>query len=514
MKISYAITVCDELKELKKLLIILNENKSQEDEIIILFDSKNGSIDVKQFLESEKITFIESDFDNDYASHKNKFLEHCSGDYIFQIDADEIPVEYLLKILHEMLKMNPEVDLFSIPRINFVKNLNKNLTDAWNWKITKENSIVKEDKLDKESDSYKFIKELDFILSEKNDIVRYYIPIVNFPDYQPRLFKNNGKMKWEGYVHECIVGYEKIGGFPPSVEYCLVHAKEVYKQFQQNCKYNYIQIINQLSLNNLHFPTNIQDIKLKHYNFKYASWKHPYQGDWEFKELFNDRVLQNLQKIISKNSVVLDIGAQTGNTTVAYSIVTGEKGKVIAFEPNPAAYEVLVENSKLNPNIIPLNYAISNKMEVTTFHYSDGGLCNGGKTSDLKSGIGVTGHIVPIQVYCVNLENWLKKYHNDLIPKISFIKIDAEGHDRIILKTMTNLLKEIKPIIQTEIYDGLVDEERIELIQNIYDLGYECYNFSDIYSDMDNIKEKITIDNVLKLNLKSGHNLICIPRKN
>jgi len=50
MKISFAITVCNELTEIKKLLPFLLENKRVEDEIVILFDEKNGNEDVLKFL--------------------------------------------------------------------------------------------------------------------------------------------------------------------------------------------------------------------------------------------------------------------------------------------------------------------------------------------------------------------------------------------------------------------------------------------------------------------------------
>ena len=50
MKISYAIPVCNELKEIQRLVGFLLENKRQEDEIVILFDSTNGTSEVKTFL--------------------------------------------------------------------------------------------------------------------------------------------------------------------------------------------------------------------------------------------------------------------------------------------------------------------------------------------------------------------------------------------------------------------------------------------------------------------------------
>ena len=50
MKISYAITVCNEFVEIQKLVNFLRENKRRQDEIVILFDQKNGDQEVANWL--------------------------------------------------------------------------------------------------------------------------------------------------------------------------------------------------------------------------------------------------------------------------------------------------------------------------------------------------------------------------------------------------------------------------------------------------------------------------------
>ena len=40
MKISYAITVCNEHKEIKKLLTFLFEHKRKEDQVVVQMDTK------------------------------------------------------------------------------------------------------------------------------------------------------------------------------------------------------------------------------------------------------------------------------------------------------------------------------------------------------------------------------------------------------------------------------------------------------------------------------------------
>ena len=102
---------------------------------------------------------------------------------------------------------------------------------------------------------------------------------------------------------------------------------------------------------------------------------------------------------------------------VAYSLFAKN---VIAFEPNPATFEVLEKNSQHNP-ITPYNFACSTTEGDCEFHYSDPGLCNGGYASILNKGIGVTGHSLPLDIYTVNIIKFLKEYHPDDINNISGI---------------------------------------------------------------------------------------------
>lgn len=269
-------------------------------------------------------------------------------------------------------------------------------------------------------------------------------------------------------------------------------------------------VLDYLKSTNNHYGSSEINLSVDGYDINYHRWKHPYQGDWEVRELFTSDKLRYTKKIIKPNSVVLDIGAHTGNMSVDYSLFAD---KVISFEPNPATFEVLEKNSKLNSNIIPYNFGCSDEEGTIEFHYSDPGFNNGGYASKTDVGIGVTGHNVPIEVYCVNIDNFIKQVHSDDYDNISFIKIDCEGHDKDILPTLKNIVDLNKPIIQTEIYDGLTLSEKQQLIRVIDSLDYDCYNFSEVDDDIDSIGSKITENNVDTLNLMSGHNLICIPRE-
>ena len=204
MKISYAITVCNEFIEIQRLINFLVKNKRPEDEIVVLYDSKNGNKSIEQFLRAKSINsefaWISSEFKGHFADWKNKLTSLCKGDYIFQIDADEMVDEYVLRLLPQVLEVN-DVDAILVPRINTVKGLTQEHIQKWGWRV-----------------------------DEKG--------WVNFPDYQWRVYKNNGKVKWKNKVHEVLEGHKSISHLPQQQEWCLVHSKTIERQEKQNELYS------------------------------------------------------------------------------------------------------------------------------------------------------------------------------------------------------------------------------------------------------------------------------------
>ena len=140
--ISYATLVHNERDEIECLLTYLIKHKSVEDEIVIMLDSQNATKEVRDYVEdfvlSHKddhyIVLCSHPLKKDFAKHKNYLSEQCSKDWIFLIDADEYPDEYLIDMLPTIIKNNPEVEAFWVPRINQVDGITgqqeSNLIDA------------------------------------------------------------------------------------------------------------------------------------------------------------------------------------------------------------------------------------------------------------------------------------------------------------------------------------------------------------------------------------------------
>ena len=135
MKISYAIPVHNEHKELKRLLNFLIENIREEDEIVVQCDQGNTTPEVYEVLgtwQGGPLKVIEFPLNGNFANFKNNLKEHCSGDWIFQIDADEYPDIYLLDALPSKGWINwPDYQtriLQNNPKIKWISKVHEVLT--------------------------------------------------------------------------------------------------------------------------------------------------------------------------------------------------------------------------------------------------------------------------------------------------------------------------------------------------------------------------------------------------
>jgi hypothetical protein len=209
INITYAITVCNELEEITKLVDFLKDKIQKEDEILIQYDENSVTEPVRAYLRilsqmhTDTIKVIGFPLNNDFASYKNNLKNNAKGIFIFQIDADEIPSEHLMENIKDIIEYNKDVDLFFVPRINTVDGLTKQHIKKWKWQVN----------------------ELGWI---------------NFPDYQTRLYRRTSEIEWSGKVHERIVGYNTLSVLPQEEQYCLYHHKKIERQEKQNAYYDTI----------------------------------------------------------------------------------------------------------------------------------------------------------------------------------------------------------------------------------------------------------------------------------
>jgi len=204
MKISYAITAWNEHVELDKLLNLLVSTKRVDDEIVVQTDNGKTTDDVYAVLEkydgkTQYVDYRHYTFplDKNFAQYKNKLNMNCTGDWIFQIDADELPNSYLIEALPFILEANPDTEAYWIPRVNTVAGMTDAHVQKWGWRVDENNWV-------------------------------------NFPDWQMRLYKNSDHIYWIKPVHEQLKGYTKFANLPAEQKYALYHPKNIGRQEQQN----------------------------------------------------------------------------------------------------------------------------------------------------------------------------------------------------------------------------------------------------------------------------------------
>ncbi len=205
MRLSYAITVVNELEEIQKLLPFLFKHSNPQDEIVVLFDENGLEIvwgyllDLKNEMPPNFI-IKRDNFQKDFSEWKNKLNKLCSGDYILNIDADEFTSVKFIKDLPTILQDNPDIDVFALPRINIVEGITPEHIKKWNWNVNKKGYI-------------------------------------NYPDLQIRLYKNKPEIHWTNKVHEMLLGFKTFAVFDEE-EYALNHYKTIERQEKQNNFYS------------------------------------------------------------------------------------------------------------------------------------------------------------------------------------------------------------------------------------------------------------------------------------
>ncbi len=209
---------------------------------------------------------------------------------------------------------------------------------------------------------------------------------------------------------------------------------------------------------------------------QYAQWLHP----GEFGNEVRQENIDFYRQYIKPGDLVIDIGANEGDTSVPLAIAAGKSGLVLALEPNPHVFKVLEANAKLNPaitNIVALNFAATAYDGEFTFGSGDPSYGNGGivgfthnEKRNVRFTLNVTGK---------NLENYLKQNYADRLDRLSVIKIDTEGYDKEIIKTLEGTISQYQPVIITECFGPSTAEEKKELYALLERLGYRMYHLHD-----------------------------------
>jgi hypothetical protein len=207
--VSYCAIVYNEIDEIERLLSFLTANLHEDDEIIVVQSYKHDDEqlsslfrDIASIITKFTKSYFTFKFQNNFSDMKNFMNQKATKNYIFNLDADEMISVGTLHSIRNVI-MNNNIDLYYLPRINTVLNYADADIKAYAWTVNEHQWI-------------------------------------NWPDYQPRIYKNNGLIRWAGAVHEQIVGHSTHAFIDADPNYAIIHTKTIEKQRQQNNLYSQI----------------------------------------------------------------------------------------------------------------------------------------------------------------------------------------------------------------------------------------------------------------------------------
>lgn len=235
---------------------------------------------------------------------------------------------------------------------------------------------------------------------------------------------------------------------------------------------------------------------------QYARWRHPREATRKISQ----GSIDGIRKFLKPGDVAIDIGAHTGDSTIPIALAVGKDGCVLALEPNRYVFPVLEKNSTLNSsmtNIVPLMFAATPSDGEISFEYSDPGFSNGGRHIGVSKWLHT--HAFKLNVTGRNLDNYLRTEQSELLPRIKYIKIDAEGFDFEIVKSISGFIKEFKPYLKVEVFSWVTEPVRKEMIGFIKDLGYDIFH---VTADDNYFGEQAHVDNVMAWRC---YDIFCVP---
>jgi FkbM family methyltransferase len=179
--------------------------------------------------------------------------------------------------------------------------------------------------------------------------------------------------------------------------------------------------------------------------------------------LYDQHELRLLRRLLADGGDFVDVGAHVGMYSVAAALHLGRRGRVLAFEPNPAARAQLAENLALNgcQNVTLSPHAVSDRAGEALLHVPQ---TADPSFSSLAGGRFAEGEPVSVQTTTLDVEAEAL----DLAPAL--IKVDVEGGELAVLAGAARTLEQ-RPALLIEVGPESAGSAERQLSE----LGYRAF---------------------------------------
>ena len=169
-----------------------------------------------------------------------------------------------------------------------------------------------------------------------------------------------------------------------------------------------------------------------------------------------------LDALVRPGDVVVDAGASFGLFTGRLSLLVGTGGTVHAFEPNPSCHAQLNGVASAGGNVVVHPVALSDRSGPGVLHVP---LRNGRRTDAL-------GRLAPNAAAEEVLVPVVTTRLDDVVPSMTFMKCDVEGHELAVLRGAAETLARDRPALLVEIEWRHAGDDFEETFRLLADLGY------------------------------------------
>ncbi len=220
-------------------------------------------------------------------------------------------------------------------------------------------------------------------------------------------------------------------------------------------------------------------------NYSVESAKERFERAWqEHKSVPIKNTLERHKALIAAcftdpGDCIVDVGAHIGNYVLYYSFLTGQKGKVIAYEANPFIFPILEQRLKrasLKNFVVKeraASFTTGEKILMKVYPKDLNAQCCTVEP-DLMNEKRMPGNTTLVEVITERLDD----FYSEKNPVIRFIKIDTEGHEHGVLKGAEFILLNHRPYVIFEYgYQPGVWEP--DTIRQLEQLGYICFDLKN-----------------------------------